>query len=73
MADYETHDDTTAYAKACNPDTLDTEVRAGSFVAKIDGLITHNGGVDSICVKTTSALSGAEKTELDGIIAAHTP
>lgn len=73
MADYSTHDDTSAYAKSCNPATLDTEIRAGTFSAKVDGLVTHNSGVDEICVRTTSDLTAGEKTELDGIIAAHTP
>lgn len=73
MAHYDKHDDTTDYAKSCNAVTLDTEIRASTFAAKVDGVVTHNAGVAGIGVECTSDLTAAEKTELDGIIAAHTP
>ncbi len=73
MVAYDEHDNTSPYAKSCNAVNLDTEIRAGTFSAKVNGLITHNAGVAGIIVECNSALTAGEKTELDGIISSHTP
>lgn len=61
---------------AANPSTLHTELQAASFVADIDALTTNEltvGGNRNVEVDTSRDLTAGEQTELDGIIAAHTP
>jgi len=59
-----------------DPAALDIEVAAGTFTAKYDYMTTVEespGGNRTVDVYTTFDLTGSEQTELDGIIAAHTP
>ena len=65
-----------SYTLGCEPDSLKTEVEAGTFGASVTGVHTDEvtvGGDRDVLVYTSPDLTAGEETELDGIIAAHTP
>lgn len=68
-------------SESVNMNTLPLEIDAGSFGALGTGnysSVTANetsygSGLFNVDIVFTTALSGAEKTELDGIISSHVP
>jgi hypothetical protein len=65
-----------SYTIDCEPDALKTEIEAGTFGASVTGIYTEEvtvGGDRNVLVHTSPDLTAGEETELDGIIATHTP
>ena len=63
------------YNKTCEPDSLQTEIKADTAIdAKYTGMTTDGdpGTSRSIKVYTSSALAAGEETDLTDIVNAHT-